>query len=90
MSDVFEVSFVFHRNDVGRLQTVTVHIEQIHSVDIVSIGTEIIIYIVYFFNKIFGYLKKIVNFGMRHLPHLPQCSYGHELTPCLFKDPARP
>jgi hypothetical protein len=43
MSDVFEVSFVFHRNDVGRHQTVTVHIEQIHSVDIVSIGTEIII-----------------------------------------------
>ena len=58
MSVVFEVSFVFHRNDVGRHQTVTVHIEQIHSVDIVSIGTEIIIYIVYFFNKIFGYLKK--------------------------------
>jgi len=24
MSDVFEVSYVFHRNDVGRLQTVTV------------------------------------------------------------------
>jgi len=41
MSDVFEVSYVFHRNDVGRLQTVTVDINRIHSVDIVSIGIEI-------------------------------------------------
>jgi hypothetical protein len=43
------------------LKTVTVDIKRIHSVDIVSIGTEI-------------YQKnlKIVNFGMRHLP---QCSY---------------
>jgi hypothetical protein len=23
--------------------------------------------------------KKIVNFGMRHMPHLPQCSYGHDI-----------
>jgi hypothetical protein len=41
MSDVFEVSYVFHRNDVDRLQTVTVDIKQIHSVDIVSIGIDI-------------------------------------------------
>ena len=43
MSDVVEVSYVFHRNDVGRLQTVTVDIKLIHSVDIVSIGKEIYI-----------------------------------------------
>ena len=73
MSDVFEVSYVFHGNDVGRLQTVTVDIKQIHSVDIVSIGIEI--YILYIFNKIFVYIKKeIVNFGMKRLP---QCSYTH-------------
>jgi hypothetical protein len=48
MSDVFEVSYVFH-NDVGRLQTVTVEIIRIHSADIVSIGIEI--YISYFLNK---------------------------------------
>ena len=40
-SDVFEVSYVFHHNDVGRLQTVTVDIKRIHSVDIISIGIEI-------------------------------------------------
>ena len=44
MSDVLEVSYVFHRNDVGRLQTVTVDIKRIHSVDIVSIGIENYIY----------------------------------------------
>jgi len=44
MSDVFEVRYVFHRNEVGRLQTVAV---DIHSVNIVSIGIEI--YIIYFF-----------------------------------------
>ena len=49
--DVFEVSYVFHRNDVGRLQTVTVDIKQIHSVDVVSIGIEI--YILFFLSKIF-------------------------------------
>ena len=38
MSDVFEVSYVFHRNDVGRLQTVTVDIKRNHSMDILSIG----------------------------------------------------
>ena len=44
--------------------------------DIVSIGIEI--YISYIFNKIFVYIKKeIVNFGMKHLPRLPQCSYAH-------------
>jgi hypothetical protein len=69
MSDVFEVSNVFHRNDVGKLQTVTVDIKRIHSADIASIGIEI--YILYFLNK-----KNPVNFGMRQ-PHLPQCSYGH-------------
>jgi hypothetical protein len=37
MADVFEVSYVFHRNDVGRLQTVTVDIKRIHSVDIVKL-----------------------------------------------------
>ena len=31
------LEYVFHRNDVGRLQTVTVDIKRIHSVDIVSI-----------------------------------------------------
>jgi len=41
MSDVFEVSYVFHRNDVGRFQTVTEDIKRINSVDIVSIGIEI-------------------------------------------------
>ena len=41
MSDVFEVSYVFHRNDVGRIQMVTVDIKRIHSVDIVSIRIEI-------------------------------------------------
>jgi hypothetical protein len=41
MSDVFEVSYVFRRNDVGRLQTITVDIKLIHSVDFVSIGIEI-------------------------------------------------
>jgi hypothetical protein len=29
MSDVFAVSYVFHHNDVGRLQTVTVDIKRI-------------------------------------------------------------
>jgi len=48
MCDVFEVSYVFHRDDVGRLQTVTVDIKRIHSLDIVSIGIEIYI----FLNKI--------------------------------------
>ena len=42
-----EVSYVFHRNDVDTLQTITVDIKRIHSVDIVSIGIEI--YIIYFF-----------------------------------------
>ena len=51
MYGVFEVSYVFHHIDVGRLQTVTVEIKRIHSVDIVSIGIEI--YILYFLNKIF-------------------------------------
>jgi len=37
MSVVFEVSYVFH----CKLQTVTVDIKRIHSVDIVSIGIEI-------------------------------------------------
>ena len=37
MSDVFEVSYIFHRNDVGSLQTVTVDIKRIHSVDIVAL-----------------------------------------------------
>ena len=41
-----EVIYVFHRNDVDRLQTITVDIKRIHSVDIVSIGIEI--YIIYF------------------------------------------
>jgi hypothetical protein len=41
MADVFEVSYVFHRNDVSLLQTVTVDIKRIHSVDVVSIGIEI-------------------------------------------------
>jgi len=41
MSDVFEVSYVCRRNDVSRLQTVTVDIKRLHSVDIVSIGIEI-------------------------------------------------
>ena len=41
MSDVFEVSYVFHRNDVDRLQTVTLDIKRIRSVDIVFIGIEI-------------------------------------------------
>jgi hypothetical protein len=41
-----EVSYVFHRNNVDRLQTITVDIKRIHSVDIVSIGIEI--YIIYF------------------------------------------
>ena len=62
MSDVLEVSYVFHRNDVGRLQTVTVDIKRE----------------LYLLNKIWV-LKKIINFGMRHLPHLPQCSYGHAM-----------
>ena len=48
MSDVLEVSYVFHRNDVGRLQTVTVDIKRMHSVDIISFGIEI--YISYFQN----------------------------------------
>jgi hypothetical protein len=47
-----EVSYVFHRNDIDRLQTITVDIKRIHSVDIVSIG--IGIYIIYFKNKIFA------------------------------------
>jgi hypothetical protein len=38
-------------------------------VDILSIGIEIY--------KKKSKIKKIVNFGMRHLPHLLQCSYGH-------------
>jgi transposase len=38
MSDVFEFNYAFHRNDVGRLKTVTVDIKRIHSVDIVPIG----------------------------------------------------
>jgi len=41
MSDVLEVSYVFNCNDVGKIQTVTVDIKRIHSVDIVSIGIEI-------------------------------------------------
>ena len=41
MSDVFEVSYVFHHNDVCRPQTVTVDIKRIH-------------YILYFLNKIFA------------------------------------
>jgi len=41
MSDVFAFNYAFHRNDVGRLQTVTVDIKRIHSVDIVPIGIEI-------------------------------------------------
>jgi hypothetical protein len=40
MSDVFEVSYIFHRNDVGSLQTVTVDIKRIHSVDIVALCFE--------------------------------------------------
>jgi hypothetical protein len=56
MSDVFEVSYVFHGNDVGRLQTVTVDIKRIHSVDIVSIRIEI--YILYIFNKNLCIYKK--------------------------------
>jgi hypothetical protein len=51
MSDVFKVSYVFHRHDVGRLQMVPVDFKRIHSVDIVSLGIEI--YILYFLNKIF-------------------------------------
>ena len=35
------MSYVFHRNDVGWLQIVTVDIKRIHFVDIVSIGIEI-------------------------------------------------
>jgi hypothetical protein len=35
MSDVFEFNYAFHRNDIGRLKTVTVDIKRIHSVDIV-------------------------------------------------------
>ena len=46
-----EVSYVFHRNDAGRLQKVTIDIKRIHSVDIVSIGIEILI--LYFLDKIF-------------------------------------
>jgi len=45
MCDVFEVSYVFHRDDVGRLQTVTVDIKRIHSLYIVSIGIEIYIFL---------------------------------------------
>jgi hypothetical protein len=72
-----EVSYVFHRNDVDTLQTITVDIKRIHSVDIVSIGIEI--YIIYFRDKIFAWIFFFLNFnfGMRHLPYLPQCSYGH-------------
>ena len=40
MSDVFEVSYIFHRNDVGSLQTVIVDIKRIHSVDIVALCFE--------------------------------------------------
>jgi len=28
-------------------------------------------------SAIFYSLSALFNFGMRHLPHLPQCSYGH-------------
>jgi hypothetical protein len=59
MSDVFEVSYVFHCNDVGRLWMVTVDIKRIHSVDIVSLGIEI--YILYFLNKIFVYKKSSIS-----------------------------
>jgi hypothetical protein len=52
VSSKAEVSYFFHRNDVDRLQTITVDIKRIHSVDIVSIGIEI--YIIYFSNKIFA------------------------------------
>ena len=48
ISDVFGVSYVIQRNDVDRLQTMTVDIKRIHSVDIVSIGIEI--YILYVSN----------------------------------------
>ena len=41
-----EVSYVCHRNDVDRLQMITVDIKRIHSVDIHSI--EIEIYIIHF------------------------------------------
>jgi hypothetical protein len=46
VSSKAEVIYVFHRNDVDRLQTITVDIKRIHSVDMVSIGIEI--YIIYF------------------------------------------
>ena len=48
ISDVFRVSYVIQRNDVDRLQTMTVDIKRIPSVDIVSIGIEI--YILYVSN----------------------------------------
>jgi hypothetical protein len=37
VSSKAKVSYVFHRNDIDRLQTITVDIKRIHSVDIVSI-----------------------------------------------------
>ena len=46
VSSKAQVSYVFHRNDFDRLQTITVDIKRIHSVDIVSIGIEI--YVIYF------------------------------------------
>jgi hypothetical protein len=50
-----------HRIDVGRLQTVTVDIKRIHSVDIVSIGIEI--YILYFLNnRVLARMQCILSF----------------------------
>jgi hypothetical protein len=59
MSDVFEFNYAFHRNDVGRLKTVTVDIKRIHSVDIVTIGIKI--YSLYILNKIFVYKKSSIS-----------------------------
>jgi hypothetical protein len=60
MSDVFEFNYAFHRNDVGRLKTVTVDIKRIHSVDIVPIGIKI--YSLYILNKIFVYKKSSISY----------------------------
>jgi hypothetical protein len=59
MSDVFEFNYALHRNDVGRLKTVTVDIKRIHSVDIVPIGIKI--YSLYILNKIFVYKKSSIS-----------------------------
>ena len=59
MSDVFEFNYAFHRNDIGRLKTVTVDIKRIHSVDIVPIGIKI--YSLYILNKIFVYKKSSIS-----------------------------